>query len=394
MNMQYRLSNAANKLEGQPMFKLLSIVQKMEAAGKNIIHFEIGDPDFDTPKSIVKAACDSLNSGETHYTNSHGMKELIEVVRETTFKSRGFKPSADQILICPGANIIIYYTVSCLVNPGDEVIVPDPGFPTYNSVINFVGAKSVSVPLKESREFRIDPEDIRSVITSKTRLIILNSPQNPTGAVMTSDDFVEIMKIAEEFDIYIYSDEIYSRMIFDKKLSFATPAQYDLCKKRIIIANGLSKAFAMTGWRIGVAIGPEDVIGKMNLLLQTTSSCVSPFIQRAAIEAISGSQECVVDMMKEYKIRRDLLVDGLNDIKGIKCLKPHGAFYVFPNITGTRMTSAEFANYILKEANVSLLPGTDFGISGEGYVRLCYATSQDNIKEGLIRIKKALEKIE
>lgn len=389
--MKYRLTKFAESLQGQPMFKVLERVQEMQRQGKDVIHFEIGDPDFPTPKNIKDAAIKAIQEGKTHYAPSIGVRELREVVRETTFKTRGFLPSLDQVLIAPGANILIYYAVRCLVEPGDEVIVPDPGFPTYYSVLSSCGAKPVRVPLKEENSFRMNPKDVRSAITDKTRLIILNSPHNPTGSVMTEEEIMEMAKIAEEFDIYLYSDEIYSRTMFDDHIKFSSPSTLDQCKKRTIVANGFSKGFSMTGWRIGVAIGPEDVIAKMSLLLQTTSSCVPPFIQYAALEAITGDQTEVRMMVKEYKERRDILVEGLNNIKGISCLNPGGAIYVFPNITETGMTSEEFVDFVLNKANVALLPGTNFGDYGEGYIRMCYANSKENIIEGLRRIKSVLE---
>ena len=386
------LSNAAKWIEGQPMFKLLAMAQEMERKGKNILHFEIGDPDYNTPDHIVKAAYDSMVSGETHYVSSMGLTEFRELACKATLNSRGFSPDINQVLVTPGANIIIYYAIRCLVNPGEEVIVPDPGFPTYYSVINFCGAKAVSVPLKEENSFRMSPDDIRKKITKKTRLIIINSPQNPTGSVMTPKEIDEVANIAEENDVYLFSDEIYARMVFDDSGPFRSPSVKDCCKERTIISNGFSKAFAMTGWRLGCVIGPEPVISKMGLLLQTTSSCVPPFIQRAGMAAISGDQERVKAMMKEYRMRRDLLVDGLNRISGIKCLKPGGAFYVFPNIEGTGMSSEEFANYMLEEAGVALLPGTNFGEHGEGFLRLCYVISRENISKGLEKIEGALKK--
>lgn len=390
--MKYRLAKFAENLQGQPMFKVLEKVQELQREGKDIIHFEIGDPDFNTPENIQEAACEAIRSGKTHYAPSAGIYELREASCQTTLKSRGFLPTPEQILVAPGANILIYYAVRCLVNPGDEVVVPDPGFPTYYSVIESCGAVAVRVPLKEENSFRMKPADIRNAMSSKTRLIILNSPQNPTGSLMTPEEINEIAQIAEEFDVYLYSDEIYSRMIFDAEKKFSSPALLDQCKKRTIVANGLSKAFAMTGWRIGIAIGPEDVIAKMALLLQTTSSCVPPFIQYAALEAINGDQTEVKRMMQEYKERRDILIDGLNDIEGISCVKPDGAIYAFPNITKTGMSSQEFVDFVLDEAGVALLPGTNFGQYGEGYVRMCYVNSKENIIKGLDRIKQSLEK--
>jgi aspartate/methionine/tyrosine aminotransferase len=287
--------------------------------------------------------------------------------------------------------MIIYYAIRCLVNPGDEVIVPDPGFPTYYSAIKFCGAVPKRVPLFEKNGFRMNPDDVEALITDKTRLIIMNSPHNPTGSVMTPEEVKGMAQIAQKYDIYLYSDEIYVRMILDKFTVFSTPGVFDGCRDRVIIANGFSKGFAMTGWRLGVAIGPTDVIEKMGLLLQTTSSCVSPFIQRAGIEAIIGDQTEVKNMMTAYKKRRDLLIDGLNSIDGIHCLIPGGAFYVFPNISGTGMSSCQFADLMLERGGVALLPGTNFGEYGEGYVRLCYATASDRIVEGIERIRKTLK---
>jgi len=374
------------------MFKVLSKVKEMERAGKNIIHFEIGDPDFSTPKTIINAACTALQNNETHYTDSMGLRDFRETICQATLHSRGFLPTLNQVLVAPGANILIYYAVACLTDPGDEVIVPDPGFPTYYSVLNFCGAKAIPVPLKEENAFRMNPKDVEAAITPKTRLIILNSPQNPTGSLMTPEEIEAIAELAKKYNIYIFSDEVYVRMCFDPEIPFKSPSFLDQCNERTIVANGFSKAFAMTGWRLGVAIGPEPVIEKMSLLLQTTSSCVSPFIQRAGIEAISGDQSDVQFMCATYKKRRDLLVDGLNAIPGITCLKPGGAMYVFPNIKDTGLTSQAFADFCLEEAGIALLPGTNFGDYGEGYVRLCYAISEDQIKEGLRRLDAAIRR--
>jgi aspartate/methionine/tyrosine aminotransferase len=385
------LSVAANNVEGQPMFKVLDKVQRLERSGREILHFELGEPNFDTPPNIIEAACNALKAGETHYASSMGLYSFREIVQETTERSRGFKPEIDQILVTPGANAIIYLAVSCLVNPGEEVIVPDPGFPTYYSAIKYCGAVPVSVPLHESNHFRMNPEDLRKRITSKTRLIILNSPSNPTGAVMTPEEIDEVARIAEEHDIYLLSDEIYARMVFDGGNHFHTPARLDQCKERTIIINGFSKAFAMTGWRLGVAIGPKEVIEKMGLVVQTIVSCVPPFIQLAGIEAIKGDQMLIEKMMAEYQKRRDILVAGLNNIPGIKCIKPEGALYVFPNIAGTGMTSEEFADFALEKAGVALLPGNNFGEHGQGFVRLCYVNTLENIELAIKKLAQAIK---
>lgn len=388
--MSRRLATATDSLVGQPMFKVLAKVQELERSGRDMVHFEIGDPDFSTPTNIVEAACSALRNGDTHYTSSMGLHDFRETVRQTTFRTRGFLPDLEQVLVTPSANIIIYYAIRCLVEPGEEIIVPDPGFPSYYAAIRFCGAIAVPIPLREENEFRMNPDDVRRAITAKTKLIILNSPHNPTGAIMTPEEIAEIATIAEEHDLFLYSDEVYARMIFDDATPFHTPSKRDHCRKRTIVANGFSKAFAMTGWRLGVAIGPADVIEKMGLLLQTTSSCVSPFIQRAGIEAIVGDQTQINAMMAEYRLRRDLLVEGLNRIPGITCLKPGGAIYVFPSIVGTGLTSDQFADLMLEKAGVALLPGNNFGAAGEGFVRLCYAVSRERIKEGLRRIEQAL----
>ena len=387
-----RLSEMAYRLKGQEMFQILEKTKKLEKSGKHIIHFELGDPDFDTPRHIIEAAYSSMKSGETHYTSSMGLPDFREVIRETTSISRKFKPSLNQVLITPGANIIIYLVIKCLVNPGEDVVIPDPGFPTYFSVAKFCEVNPIRVELKEENKFRMNPEDIRKAITPKTKLIIINSPSNPTGSVVTARELDEIYKIAQENNIYLLSDEVYSRMMYGET-KFYSPSVNDSCQQTTIVLNGFSKAFAMTGWRLGVAIGPEQVIEKMGLLVQTLCSCVPPFIQRAGIAAVEQDQTEIVKMMEIYKERRDLLVDGLNEIPNISCLKNEGAFYVFPNITKTGMTSEEFADFILDKAKVALLPGTNFGKYGQGYVRLTYATSVENIKEGLKRIKQALNNL-
>ena len=386
------MSKTSSQIDGQPMFKTLDKVKKLESEGKNIIHFEIGDPDFQTPQNIISAAVNALNDGMTHYTSSYGLMEFREIICETTEKSRGFKPKIEQVLVTPGANISVFYTITCLVDPGYEIIVPNPGFPTYYSTIKMCNTIPVPIELKESNSFRMNPEDIEKKITDKTRLIIINSPQNPTGSVMTKDELKKTYDIAKKYDLYLYSDEIYARMMYDNT-EFHSPSIYDKCNERTIISNGFSKAFAMTGWRLGVLIGPETIIERMAALLETTSSCVPPFIQKAGIEAIKGDQTSVKKMYNEFKQRRDILVDGLNSIRGISCVKPSGAFYVFANIKDTNMSSEEFADYILEDASVAILPGTDFGKFGEGYVRLCYATNQTNILEALKRIKTSLDKI-
>lgn len=385
-----KLSESAMNIDGQPMFKLLDRARQLEAQGKSILHFEIGDPDFRTPDNIIRAASDAMQNGLTHYTSSLGMPDFRKAICKATKNSRGFEPHIDQVLVTPSANIAIFYAVFCLVDRGCEVIVPDPGFPSYYSTIKMCGAVPVRVPLREENGFRMNPADVEARITDKTRLIIINSPQNPTGSVMTAEEIRDIYRLAEKYDLYLYSDEIYARMIYEA--GFYSPSAFDHCKERTIVSNGFSKAFAMTGWRLGAVVGPTEVIERMGLLLQTTSSCVSPFIQVAGIEAIAGDQAPVRAMMDEYRARRDLLVNGLNTIPGFSCQMPGGAFYAFCNIRGTDMSSEVIANYLLEDAGVAVLPGTNFGGYGEGYIRLCYASSKSDISEAIARIKASMER--
>ncbi len=372
------------------MFKILSRIKELERNGKNIVHMEIGDPDFSTPKNILEATKNALDEGYTHYSASMGDYDFRSLIAHNNLRSRGFEPDLDQVLVSPGANILIYYAVRCLVDPGEEVIVQDPCFPTYLSVFSFCGVKPVFVPLHEENSFRIVPEELEKAITDKTRLIIINSPHNPTGAVLTKEDLDAIADIAIRHRIFLYLDEIYSRMNYGET-PFYSPSVIDRCRDVMIVANGFSKAFAMTGFRIGVGIGPADVMAKMGLLLETTSSCVPSFIQRAAMEAILGDQTDVRMMMDTYRRRRDILVEGLNSIDKITCLNPGGAFYVFPNISRTGLSSEEFAFRLLENAGVGVCSGADFGSCGEGHVRLCYANSEENIVEGVRRIKAFVE---
>lgn len=385
------LSKVSNQLKGQEMFQILAEAQELEKGGKDILHFELGDPDFNTPKNIVNAACDSLKRGDTHYTNSKGLIELKTAAADAMERGRrGFRPSLDQLLVTPSANIQLDYAITCTTNPGEEIIIPDPGFVSYSSIISLRGAKAIKIPLKEENEFRLSPTDVEKVITDKTRMIIINSPSNPTGGVLREQEIRDIYDLAKKHDLWLLSDEIYTRIIYEDKEKFFSPSMIDKCNERTIIVNGFSKAYAMTGWRLGIVTAPRNLIEKMNLTLETTCSCVSPFIQRAGVEALKGSQQLVREMVEEYRRRRNLLVEGLNSINGINCLNPKGAFYAFPNIKKTGMSSREFATFMLKEAGVALAPGIVFGESGEGYVRMAYANSIENIQRGVERMREAL----
>ena len=386
-----KLSDSAYQIDGQPMFKVLDKVQELERQGKAILHFELGEPDFDTPNNIVSACVNALESSHTHYANSMGLYELRNAVAKATLKSRGFEPEIEQILVTPGANAIIYFAIRCLVNPGEEIIVPDPGFPTYYSAIKFCGAKAIRVPLHEKNNHQLKAGDVEKLITDKTRLVIINSPSNPTGAVMSKADIKAIFELCRKKDIYILSDEIYSRLTFSKEHEFYSPSMLDFCKTNTIVLNGFSKAFAMTGWRLGAAIGPKHLIDKMGLLLQTINSCVPPFIQIAGIEAINGDQRAIKSMRDEYAHRRKVLVDGLNSIEGISCTMPKGAIYAFPNISGLGMNGEEFSDFCLENAGVALLPGSSFGRYAEDSVRMCYVNSIENIELAVDKIRIALK---
>ncbi len=380
-------SDGANRLVGQAAFNVLAKAKKLEKQGKHILHFEIGEPDFNTPEHISRAAMDAVRAGETHYVDSYGIPELREAICDEIEKTRGFRPDMDQILVSPGANPSIFFAAACLINPGQNMTLQDPGFLTYYSVLNYTGIRGNMVQLREENEFRMDPEDLLDVIDQDTRMILMNSPSNPTGGVMTKAEIERVGEIAEEQDLYLVSDEIYSKMTYD--LQHYSPSVRDQCKERTIILDGFSKAYAMTGWRLGYAVGPAPVIKKMGLLLQTIVSCTPPFIQHGGIAALKGPQN-ITEWMKEFRERRDILVSGFNSIPNLSCMNPQGAFYAFPNITGTGMTSQEFADFAIEELGIALLPGTAFGPSGEGYVRLSYATAIEDIKMAIDRLKEGI----
>lgn len=387
MDKIFTLSKAASNIFGQPMFQVLGKIKEKERRGINVIHFEIGDPDFPSPPNVVEAGCRALYDGHTHYAASIGDYGLRDEICKTNKWIRGFEPDIEQVMIAAGANPIIFYATACVADPGDEVIIPDPCFSTYISVMRFLGVNIVPIPLKEENQFRMDPEDVKKAITPKTKMIIINSPNNPTGSVMTRSELDEISRSSRENGIYLYLDEIYRELIYTDTQMYS-PSIIDKCREYTIVADGFSKAYAMTGWRLGYAIAPTRLIEKMGLLLETIASCTPPFVQKAGIEALNNGHAHVNMMRSTYKKRRDLIVDGLNSIDGISCLKPDGAFYVFANIKGTGLTSKQFAEKALEECNVGLVAGTDFGDSCEGYVRLCYAQNEDNIIEGINRLKK------
>ena len=372
-------------------FEVLAKAKALEKQGKDVVHLEIGEPDFDTPKNIKEAAIKALNAGYTHYGPSAGIPELRETIAQYISKTRGIKADADEVVVTPGAKPIMFFSILALVNPGEEVLYPNPGFPIYESVVNFVGAKPVPIPLKEENDFRLDPEYVKEKITKKTKMIILNSPENPTGGVLTRDDLKAIAEcVADRDDVFVLSDEIYSRIIYEG--THESIASLSGMKEKTIILDGFSKTYAMTGWRLGYGVMRKDLAQKVAQLQTNSNSCTCTFTQMAGIEALKGSQAEPERMDAEFKKRREVIVSGLNNIKGITCKKPRGAFYAFPNITGTGMDCRKLGDHLLYNAGVAVLPGTSFGKYGEGYLRLSFANSIENIKKALDRISKAVEK--
>jgi len=372
-------------------FEVLAKAKALERQGKNIIHLEIGEPDFDTPQNIKEAAVKALYSGYTHYVPAAGIPELREAIAEYISKTRKIPVEPEEVVVTPGAKPIMFFAILACVNSGEEVLYPNPGFPIYESMINFVGAKPVPIPLKEENDFRLDHEYVKKKITKKTKMIILNSPENPTGGVLTKEDLKVIADcIANRDDVIVLSDEIYSRIIYEG--THESIASLPGMKEKTIILDGFSKTYAMTGWRLGYGVMRKDLAEKITQLMVNSNSCTCAFIQMAGIEALKGPQDSVDRMVAEFRKRREVIVEGLNKIKGITCRKPKGAFYVFPNITGTGMRSKELSDYLLNEASVAVLPGTSFGKYGEGYLRISFANSIENIREALKRIEKALEK--
>jgi aspartate aminotransferase len=378
-------------LETETAFEVLAKAKALEKQGKNIVHLEIGEPDFDTPQSIKDAATKALKDGYTHYSPSAGLPEFREVIAQYVSKTRRIKAEADEVVVTPGAKPIMFFSIFALVNPGEEVLYPNPGFPVYESLINFVEGKPVPVPLLEKNDFRLDPEYVKEHITKKTKMIILNYPENPTGGIVTRDDLKVIADcIADRDDVFVLADEIYSRIIYEGK--HESIASLPGMKDKTILLDGFSKTYAMTGWRLGYGVMRKDIAQKIAQLMTNTNSCTSTFTQIAGMEALRGSQTEVEKMISEFKKRREVIVSGLNRIKGITCKKPPGAFYAFPNISGTGMDSRKLGDHLLYNAGVAVLPGTSFGKYGEGYLRLSFANSVENIKKALDRIEKAVNR--
>lgn len=382
-----------NHLQQEGAYQMLAHAQELEAAGRDVIHLEIGEPDFLTASHISAAGIKAINDGKMHYNPPTGIMELREAVAEDAGKRRGIVIDPAQVVISPGAKPNLFFPVLALIEAGDEVIYPDPGFPTYEAMIRVAGGIPVPVPLIEENNFSFDLNVFDNLINEKTRLIIINSPGNPTGGVMNLVDLKHIANAAQQYNCWVLSDEIYIRIAFDD-LDVPSIAALPDMLERTIIVDGFSKTYAMTGWRLGFGIMPVELVERVNLLLTHSVGCTAHFTQYAGIEAVTGPQDRVDEMVIAYQQRRDLLVSGLNAIPGVSCRKPMGAFYAFPNIKSFNLSSEKLASLILEKANVALLPGTSFGAYGEGYLRLVYATSLEKIKNALERIEHVLSHLE
>ena len=387
---QLRLANRMSRLGTETAFEVLVRARALERQGKSIIHLEIGEPDMDTPANVVDAGVDALRKGFTHYCPAAGLPELREAVAVEVSSSRGIKVSPDEVVIVPGGKPIIFFTMLALVEEGDEVIYPNPGFPIYESMINFLGAKAVPIPLREELDFRLDVNELASLISDRTRLIILNSPQNPTGGIIPKSDVEDIAAAIGDRDIMVLSDEIYSRLLFEGEPY--SIASVDGFKDRTIILTGFSKTYSMTGWRLGYGVMRPDLAVQFARLMTNSNSCTATFTQMAGIEAVRGDQSEPEKMRQEFQRRRDVFVDGLNQIKGFSCRLPKGAFYTFPNVKQTGWPSKKLADALLDDTGVAGLSGTAFGAFGEGYMRFSIANSIENLQQALDRIDQWTKK--
>jgi aspartate aminotransferase len=386
LQFELRLAERMSRLGTETAFEVLNRARVLEAQGKDIIHLEIGEPDFDTPANIVDSGIAALRAGWTHYGPSAGFPELRQAIAEEVSRTRGVNVTPEEVVVVPGGKPIIFFSILALVNEGDEVIYPNPGFPIYESMIRYVGGRAVPIRLREEKDFSLDVDELAHLITDRTRLVILNSPQNPTGGVLSKRDLEQIAAAIGDRNIFELSDEIYSRLIFDGKHHsiIAEPGFRD----RTILLDGFSKSYAMTGWRMGYGVMRADLAQQIARLMTNSNSCTASFTQVAGIEALRGDQSSIDHMLEEFQRRRDMFVTGLNKIKGFSCRIPRGAFYAFPNITGAEWKSKPLADALLEEAGVACLSGTSFGEFGEGYLRFSIANSMENLSKALERIEK------
>ena len=391
---ELRLATRMSRLGTETAFEVNNRARQLEKQGKEIIHLEIGEPDFDTPANVIEAGVDALHKGWTHYGPAAGLPDLRQTIADHVSRTRKVPVSSEEVVVVPGGKPIIFFTILALIDAGDEVIYPNPGFPIYESMINYSLGKAIPIPLREDRDFSIDVQELASLITDRTKLIILNSPHNPTGGVLTRKDILEIAEAIGDRNILILSDEIYSRLIYDREsdgdhFSIMSVPGF---KERTILLDGFSKTYAMTGWRMGYGVMRPDLAVHISRLVTNSNSCTASFTQIAGIEALRGDQSSVDKMSAEFKRRRDAFVAGLNKIKGFSCRIPKGAFYAFPNITKTGWTSKKLADVLLEQAGVACLSGTAFGEYGEGYLRFSVANSLENLNKALGRIEDWVRK--
>jgi len=382
---ELRLAGRMSRLGTETAFEVLNKARALERQGRNIVHLEIGEPDFDTPANVVEAGVNALRKGWTHYGPSAGLPELRQTIAEYVSESRGVKVASDEVVVVPGGKPIIFFTILSLIDDGDEVIYPNPGFPIYESMIRYVGGRPVPIRLREERDFSLDVDELTALISDRTKLLILNSPQNPTGGVLQRNDIEQVARAIGDRNIMILSDEIYSRLLFDGGKHFSIMSLPDM-QERTILLDGFSKTYAMTGWRMGYGVMRADLATHITRLMTNSNSCTASFTQMAGVEAIRGDQTSVDRMREEFQRRRDVFVAGLNKIKGFSCRLPKGAFYVFPNITQTGWQSKPLADALLDQAGIAALSGTAFGEFGEGYLRFSVANSVENLQEALVRL--------
>jgi aspartate aminotransferase len=373
-------------------FEAAARARALEATGRSIVHLEIGEPDFDTPANAREAAKRALDEGFTHYAPFGGILPLREAIAADATARKGFAVTPERVFVTVGGKGVMVYAILAVVDPGDEVIVPDPGYPIYESLTRFVGATPVPIPIRMENEFRLDVDELASLVTDRTKLIVLNSPANPTGGVLTGDDIERIAELAVAHDLLVLADEIYGRILYDG-MEHVSIASLPGMAERTIVLDGFSKTYAMTGWRLGYAIVPPALVEPYGTLIINTISCAPTFVQMGALEALTGPQEPIAAMVEEFRARRNLIVDGLNAIPGIRCLSPHGAFYVFPDISGTGLSGTELTHRLLHEAGVCVLAGTAFGGVGTSHIRISYANSRENLAEALRRIGDFVAKL-
>ena len=384
-----KLAERMSRLGTETAFEAAARARALEATGRSVVHLEIGEPDFDTPPNIREAAKRALDRGSTHYTPTVGIPELRAAIAADATARKRVAVTPDRVVVVPGGKPVMFFAILALIDEGDEVIYPDPGFPIYESMASYVGGRAVPCPIRQENGFRLDPDELASLVTPRTKLIIINSPANPTGGVSPRDDLERIAAIAREHDLTVLADEIYGRILYEGE--HVSIASLPDMAERTIVLDGFSKTYAMTGWRLGYAILPESLVLPFSRLIVNSVSCTNAATQWAGVEALTGPQDSVDAMVAEFRVRRDLIVDGLNSIPGITCLRPAGAFYVFPDITATGLTGAEMADRLLNEGGVSALAGTAFGQVGLRHLRFSYATSRENIAEAIRRTRAVVE---